>query len=69
MAALRRAAELGAAYIDVELKAAEAFFQAGGPLPQGAQLIVSSHNYEETPPAEELLALVDRWVPLLLLRS
>lgn len=66
MAALRHAAQLGFAYIDIELKAAEAFFAAAGASEAvrqgGTRVIVSSHNYDKTPPTEELLALVDRWV-------
>ena len=54
------AAQLGAAYVDVELKAAEAFFAAGGPLPPPTRLIVSSHNYDATPSEPELRALLER---------
>jgi 3-dehydroquinate dehydratase/shikimate dehydrogenase len=55
------AVELGAAFVDVELKAAARFFAAA---PQGwsrdtarTRIIVSSHNYAETPSLEDLGAL------------
>jgi 3-dehydroquinate dehydratase type I len=58
LAALWRAVQLGAAYVDVELKAASKFFAS---TPQGVQrsatgtkIILSSHNYVETPSLEEL---------------
>ena len=46
--------------MDIELKAAKEFLGSSGRKPETTRLIVSSHNYEETPPIEELLALVDR---------
>ncbi|KAK3270331.1 hypothetical protein CYMTET_21267, partial [Cymbomonas tetramitiformis] len=54
---LRMAVALGAAFVDIELKAAEAFFS--GPLPPSrqTQIFVSSHNYEVTPDSETLAAL------------
>ncbi|GAB4816977.1 hypothetical protein N2152v2_004023 [Parachlorella kessleri] len=62
LAALRLAAQLGFAYVDIELKAAKEFIGSSGRKPETTRLIVSSHNYEETPPTEELLGLVDRCV-------
>ncbi len=61
LAALRLAAQLGFAYVDIELKAAKEFIGSSGRKPETTRLIVSSHNYEETPPTEELLGLVDRY--------
>ena len=55
---LQLAAKLGAAYVDVELAAAERKPE----LPPGAGLILSSHNYERTPPLAELQALHARAV-------
>ncbi|KAL4320331.1 hypothetical protein GQ457_18G008130 [Hibiscus cannabinus] len=59
--ALRLAMELGADYIDIELKVAHDFF---GSLPrerpEHVKIIVSSHNYERTPSVEELSDLVAR---------
>ena len=59
--ALWHAVELGAAFVDVELKAAARFFAAA---PQGwtrgagrTRIIVSSHNYAETPALDALRAL------------
>ncbi len=62
--ALWHAVELGAAFVDIELKAAAAFFNAA---PAGwtrsagsassTRFIVSSHNYAETPSLEALRAL------------
>ncbi len=42
---LRRAAELGAEYVDIELDAASHL----GDLPAGTQRIISYHNFDETP--------------------
>lgn len=59
--ALRLAMELGADYIDVELKVAQDFFNSiQGKKPEKAKIIVSSHNYENTPSAEEIGDLVAR---------
>jgi 3-dehydroquinate dehydratase/shikimate dehydrogenase len=59
--ALWLAVELGAAFVDVELKAAARFFAAS---PQGwdrgatrTRIVVSSHNYTETPSLDDLCAL------------
>lgn len=60
LAALKFAALLGAPYIDVELKAAPFFFAAGAEVPVTTKIILSSHDYEKTPPTEELEALVKR---------
>ncbi|EFN57759.1 hypothetical protein CHLNCDRAFT_143054 [Chlorella variabilis] len=59
LAALRLAALSGAAYVDVELKVAPAFFAGTQPWAGGA-VIVSSHDYERTASEEELMALVER---------
>ncbi|KAL9353477.1 hypothetical protein Peur_056157 [Populus x canadensis] len=59
--ALRLAMELGADYIDVELKVAHEFNELlRGNKPGKCKLIVSSHNYENTPSVEELGNLVAR---------
>ncbi|KAG8483253.1 hypothetical protein CXB51_022269 [Gossypium anomalum] len=56
---LRLAMELGADYIDVELKVAHEFIKSiGGKKPEKFQVIVSSHNYQSTPSVEELGNLV-----------
>jgi 3-dehydroquinate dehydratase type I len=54
MVTLRRAAELGAAYIDVELAAVDALTLSSTPLPPSTQLILSHHNFEHTVSKEEL---------------
>ncbi|KAM7463037.1 hypothetical protein LguiA_031158 [Lonicera macranthoides] len=56
--ALRLAMELGADYIDVELKAIEEFNSLRGNKPAKCKLIVSSHNYQNTPSVEDLGNLV-----------
>ncbi|ONK61549.1 uncharacterized protein A4U43_C08F31120 [Asparagus officinalis] len=59
--ALHLAMELGAEYVDVELKVAREFLHfLSGKRPEGAKLIVSSHNYQFTPSTEELSTLVAR---------
>ncbi|GAB2277534.1 hypothetical protein Dimus_012244 [Dionaea muscipula] len=61
LSSLHRAMELGASYIDVELKVADEFFKSiGGKKPEKVKVIVSSHNYENSPSAEELGNLVVR---------
>ncbi|KAK6122628.1 hypothetical protein DH2020_043627 [Rehmannia glutinosa] len=59
--ALRLAMELGADHIDIELKAAHEFnnFMRGNK-PEKCKVIVSSHNYDNTPSAEDLGNLVAR---------
>lgn len=58
---LRLAMELGADYIDVELKVASEFNASiQGRKPEKCKVIVSSHNYENTPSAEDLSNLVAR---------
>ncbi|KAG2629710.1 bifunctional 3-dehydroquinate dehydratase/shikimate dehydrogenase, chloroplastic-like isoform X1 [Panicum virgatum] len=57
--ALMLAMELGAEYVDMELKAANKFMRLlAGKKPENCKLIVSSHNYENTPSVEELADLV-----------
>lgn len=57
--ALLSAMELGAEYVDIELKVAREFLEfISGKRPEGTKLIVSSHNYEFTPSSEELGSLV-----------
>jgi len=51
---LKKAAELGAEYIDVELRAADSFFKESYKLPEGTKLILSSHDFESTPPVASL---------------
>ncbi|KAJ4749954.1 Shikimate dehydrogenase (NADP(+)) [Rhynchospora pubera] len=58
---LRSAIELGAEYVDIELKAAEKFISTiVDTRPDNFKLIVSSHNYEFTPSCDELSELVVR---------
>lgn len=49
LAVLKYAAHLGASHVDVELKVATYFFAGGGPVPVNTKVILSSHNFEETP--------------------
>ncbi|KAH6832966.1 dehydroquinate dehydratase [Perilla frutescens var. hirtella] len=59
--ALQLAMDLGADHIDIELKAAHEFKNfTSGNKPEKCKVIVSSHNYEYTPSAEELGDLVAR---------
>lgn len=61
MAVLGAAAAAGAAYVDIELLAADKFFALG--VKQRApstQFIVSSHDYESTLSAEQLAVTLDR---------
>lgn len=54
---MKYAALLGAPYVDVEFKAAHLFFaDALGEVPIETRVILSSHDFERTPPAEELRA-------------
>ncbi|XVE65687.1 hypothetical protein DITRI_Ditri08aG0019600 [Diplodiscus trichospermus] len=58
---LRLAMELGADYIDVELKVADDFIKSiNGKKPEKTKVIVSSHNYQNTPSVLELGNLVAR---------
>ncbi|XP_024181354.1 bifunctional 3-dehydroquinate dehydratase/shikimate dehydrogenase, chloroplastic isoform X1 [Rosa chinensis] len=57
--ALRLAMELGADYIDVELQVAQEFIGSiQDKKPEKLKIIVSSHNYQETPSVEALGNLV-----------
>lgn len=47
----------GAPYIDVEYKAAAVFFAGAGEVPISCKVILSSHNFQMTPPAAELKQL------------
>ncbi|GAV63392.1 DHquinase_I domain-containing protein/Shikimate_DH domain-containing protein/Shikimate_dh_N domain-containing protein [Cephalotus follicularis] len=59
--ALRIAMELGADYIDVELQVANEFNTSiHGKKPKKCRIIVSSHNYQNTPSVEDLGNLVAR---------
>ncbi|XP_059632659.1 bifunctional 3-dehydroquinate dehydratase/shikimate dehydrogenase, chloroplastic isoform X2 [Cornus florida] len=58
--ALRLAMELGADYVDVELQVIEDFKSIRGGKPAKSKLIVSSHNYVNTPSVEDLGNLVAR---------
>lgn len=49
LAVLKYAAHLGASHIDVELKVATYFFAGGGQVPVNTKIILSSHNFGETP--------------------
>ncbi|XP_038901058.1 bifunctional 3-dehydroquinate dehydratase/shikimate dehydrogenase, chloroplastic [Benincasa hispida] len=58
---LRLAMELGADYVDVELQVAREFIDSiRGKKPQKFKVIVSSHNYQETPSLDDLGKLVAR---------
>ncbi|KAJ6876929.1 hypothetical protein NC651_029829 [Populus alba x Populus x berolinensis] len=59
--ALQIAMELGADFIDIELKVAQEFYDfIQGKKPEKVKIIVSSHNYECTPSIEEIGDLVAR---------
>ncbi|KAK1267185.1 hypothetical protein QJS04_geneDACA009151 [Acorus gramineus] len=59
--ALCLAMELGADYVDVELKVADKFFASiSNKKPEKCKIIVSSHNYQFTPSLEDLGNLVAR---------
>ncbi|GAU45091.1 hypothetical protein TSUD_85770, partial [Trifolium subterraneum] len=59
--ALRLAMELGADYIDIELKVAHQFYDSiRGKTFNKTKVIVSSHNYQQTPSVEDLGDLVAR---------
>jgi len=57
LATLKYAALKGAPYIDVEYKAAAIFFAGRGEVPTTCKVILSSHNFQMTPPAAELQQL------------
>ncbi|CAN1854028.1 Bifunctional 3-dehydroquinate dehydratase/shikimate dehydrogenase, chloroplastic [Linum perenne] len=58
---LKLAMELGADYIDVELQVAGDFIESlNGNRPTKCKIIVSSHNYENTPSVDDLGNLVAR---------
>ncbi|CAM6118829.1 unnamed protein product [Calypogeia fissa] len=61
LAALQLAADLGADYVDVELKAATESFPSRK-RKNGTKFIVSNHNYELTPSIEDLEALAAKCV-------
>ncbi|MED6182771.1 hypothetical protein PIB30_031877 [Stylosanthes scabra] len=59
--ALRLAMDLGADYIDIELKVANQFYDfIRGKTYDKTKVIVSSHNYQQTPSVEDLSDLVAR---------
>ncbi|KAH7654243.1 3-dehydroquinate dehydratase type I protein [Dioscorea alata] len=59
--ALRLAMEFGSDYVDIELQAAEEFVESiSMKKPENFKLIVSSHNYQNTPSPEQLGDLVSR---------
>ena len=62
IAFLRRAIELGAAFVDVEKESTVAFkakvMQAA--LSKGCKVIISSHDFEKTPPAEVLRSTIQQ---------
>ncbi|KAK4388484.1 Superoxide dismutase [Cu-Zn] [Sesamum angolense] len=63
--ALRLAMELGADHIDIELKAAHEFNNfIRGNKPEKCKVIVSSHNYDNTPSAEDLETLLPEYKQL-----
>ncbi|EIE21050.1 aldolase [Coccomyxa subellipsoidea C-169] len=59
LAVLKAAAGAGAQYIDVEHLAAGSFFSSEGEVPSSTAVIISHHNYSETPSDEALEALVE----------
>ncbi|XP_061349471.1 bifunctional 3-dehydroquinate dehydratase/shikimate dehydrogenase, chloroplastic-like [Gastrolobium bilobum] len=59
--ALRLAIELGSEFVDIELKVAHDFYKSiGGKKPDNVKIIVSSHNFENTPSVEEIGNLAAR---------
>ncbi|KAJ1265581.1 hypothetical protein BS78_08G086800 [Paspalum vaginatum] len=57
--ALLLAMELGAEYVDIEFKVVDKFMKfLSGKKSENCKLIVSTHNYENTPSVQELLNLV-----------
>ncbi|KIY95963.1 dehydroquinate dehydratase/ shikimate dehydrogenase [Monoraphidium neglectum] len=57
LATLKYAAILGAPYVDVEFKAAHLFFaETRGEVPVSTRVILSSHDFQKTPPRAELHA-------------
>eukprot|EP00798_Chlamydomonas_sp_ICE-L_P001722 gene1722-33130_t len=54
LATLKYAAMLGAPYVDVEYLAAPFFFASAGEVPISTKVILSSHDFKATPPADEL---------------
>lgn len=61
LAVLSAAATMGAAYVDIELLAAERFFATGvKSRAPSTRFIVSSHDYTSTLSSEELAATLDR---------
>lgn len=60
IATLKTACAAGAPMVDIELKAAEAFFDGEYKVPPTCKVIVSSHDFEKTPSQEELDALVEK---------
>mmetsp|Transcript_27421 Transcript_27421/g.70482 ORF Transcript_27421/g.70482 Transcript_27421/m.70482 type:complete len:520 (+) Transcript_27421:2-1561(+) len=59
LSALRTAAAAGAAYVDVELLAADKFLADGYSMPEGVKLILSNHDFEATPAVEVLRGKID----------
>ncbi|KAF8061413.1 bifunctional 3-dehydroquinate dehydratase/shikimate dehydrogenase [Scenedesmus sp. PABB004] len=59
LATLKLAALRGAPYVDVEFKAAALFFAGAGEVPVSTQVILSSHNFKETPSLGWLHAQAD----------
>lgn len=56
---LKQATELGAPFVDVELKAADAFFKGTGRKNE-TEIILSYHNYEHTPDMETLRTIIQQ---------
>ncbi|XP_010486142.1 PREDICTED: bifunctional 3-dehydroquinate dehydratase/shikimate dehydrogenase, chloroplastic isoform X2 [Camelina sativa] len=58
---LRLAMELGANYVDIEFQVASEFIKSiHGKKPENFKVVVSSHNYNDTPSVEDLKDLVAR---------
>lgn len=57
---LKQAIQLGAPYVDIELKAVEEFHREVQVDTSSTKLIVSYHDFERTPSSEELASLMDK---------
>eukprot|EP00884_Botryococcus_braunii_P011164 jgi/Botrbrau1/20048/Bobra.200_1s0053.1 len=57
MAVLKYAAMVGCPFVDVEFRVSSLFFGSEGQIPPGTKIILSEHDYKETPDFKTLLAL------------
>ncbi|KAL3148664.1 hypothetical protein ABBQ38_014082 [Trebouxia sp. C0009 RCD-2024] len=60
LAVLKYAALLGASHVDVELKVASYFFAGGGAVPAETKVILSSHNFDNTPSDKALETILQQ---------